>query len=81
MFRPGNMLAGAIVRRADADKNGQISKDELIGTAEKLFDAQDSSKTGQLDRAKVGEMFNQLAPPPPAFGPPGGGPPPPNRPQ
>ncbi len=81
MFRPGNMLAGAIVRRADLDKNGQVSKDELITTAEKLFDAQDSSKTGQLDKAKVGEMFNQLAPPPPAFGPPGGGPSPPNRPQ
>lgn len=81
MFRPGNILAGAIVRRADADKNGQLSKDELVGTAEKLFDAQDSSKSGQLDRAKVGEMFNQLAPPPPAFGPPGGGPPPPNRPR
>ena len=81
MFRPGTMLAGAIVRRADADKNGQLSKDELVGTAEKLFDAQDSSKSGQIDKAKVGEMFNQLAPPPPAFGPPGGGMPPPNRPR
>ena len=80
MFRPGTMLAGAIVRRTDADKNGQVSKVELIGAAEKLFDAQDLSKSGLLDKANVGEIFNPLAPPPPAFEPPGGRPPP-DRPQ
>lgn len=79
-FRPGNMLASAIIRKADADKNGQLTEEELLKTAEVLFSEQDSSKSGLLERAGVAELFNQLAPPPPPpaggpFGGPAGGPP------
>ena len=68
---PGNMLAASIVKRADADKDGKLTLDELVVAAEKLFDEFDKSKAGKLDESTFGAMLNELFPPP-NFGPPGG---------
>ncbi len=70
-FGPGNFLAGGIVRRADADKNGKVTLSELTDAAEKLFQEADKDKDGKLDQSELVAAFGLLAPQP-GFGPPGG---------
>src|SRR5207237_2860880 len=59
-FRPGGYLAGPIVRRADADKDGAVTLAELVAAAGQLFDEFDKAKAGQLDEAALGEVLNGL---------------------
>jgi hypothetical protein len=73
---PGTVIAGVLVKRAGADKDGKVTLDELIAAAEALFKEADKDKKGKLDEAGVVAAINLVFPPPPAFGPPGfGGPP------
>ncbi|HZY90042.1 MAG TPA: CotH kinase family protein, partial [Gemmataceae bacterium] len=74
-FGPGTFLAGAVLKRADADKDGKVSLDELVAAAEALFKECDKEKKGRLDEKGVAAGINLLFPAPPAFGPPGGRPP------
>jgi hypothetical protein len=76
-FGPGTFLAAVVLRRADADKDGRVTLDELVAAAEALFRECDKDKTGKLDERAVAAGINLLFPPPPAFGPPGGRPAPP----
>ena len=76
-FGPGTFLAAAVFRRADADKDGKVTLEELLAAAEALFKECDKDKTGRLDEKGVAAGINLLFPAPPAFGPPGGGPRPP----
>jgi spore coat protein CotH len=76
-FGPGTFLAGAILRRADADKDGRVTLDELVAAAEALFRECDKDNKGKLDEPAVAAGINRLFPPPPAFGPPGARPGPP----
>ncbi len=69
MFRPGTMLANAILRRADADKDGHLTLDELTAAADKLFVEADKDKAGKLDETAFGELLTTLFPVP-NFGPP-----------
>jgi spore coat protein CotH len=71
-FGPGTFLAGAVIRRADADKDGKVTLDELVAAAEALFKEADKNKDGKLDEKELGEAINLLTPPPQGFGPPGG---------
>jgi len=48
------------VRRADADKDGAVTLDELVAAAGRLFDEFDKAKAGKLDEAAIGEMFNAI---------------------
>jgi spore coat protein H len=74
-FGMGNFYAGAIIRLADANKDGKVTLDELLAAAEKLFKEVDTSKDGKLNEKELGEGLNRLFAPPPGFGrPPGGGP-------
>ncbi|HEY3964700.1 MAG TPA: CotH kinase family protein [Planctomycetaceae bacterium] len=68
-FSPGAFLAGPLVKRADADKDGNLTLAELLVVADKLFDEFDKQKTDQLDETALGLMLNSLFPPP-NFGPP-----------
>lgn len=80
-FGPGGMFAPAIIKRADADKNGTLTRDELAAAVQQLFDEYDKDKNGTLDEKEIAEAINRLIPPP-DFGPggpggfPPGGPPP-----
>jgi Ca2+-binding EF-hand superfamily protein len=77
-FDPGAVWAGVIVKRADADKSGKVTRDELLTAGRQLFKEWDKDKSGTLDRQEITEGLNRLAPPPPGFGPPP--PRPPDRP-
>ena len=72
-FGLGNVLAGPIVQRADANKDGKISLDEFVAAAEALFQEADKEKKGRLEQSSIAAAINRLMPPP-AFGPPGFGP-------
>src|SRR5207249_3722773 len=52
-FGPGGMLAGAIVRRADKDKDGKVTLDELLAAAATLFAECDKDKNDTLDQKEV----------------------------
>lgn len=59
----GKLMAGPLVRRADADRDGWLTLDELTATAGQLFDAADRGKGGKLDESTLGEMLNTLMTP------------------
>jgi spore coat protein CotH/Ca2+-binding EF-hand superfamily protein len=71
-FGPGNMVAGAILRRADTDKKGKVTLKDLQSAAEKLFTESDKNKDGKLDEEEIGPAIAQLFPGPGGFGRPGG---------
>lgn len=52
-FGPGNFLAGAIVRRADTNKDGKIALPELTAAAQKLFAESGKNKDGKLDETEL----------------------------
>src|SRR4029077_17876282 len=64
--RPGTVLAGTIMKRADADKNGIVSREEFLAAAEALYKELD---TGKLDQKQLATGLNRLMP---ASGAPGG---------
>lgn len=76
-FGPGTFLAPVVLRRADADKDGKVTPEELLAAAEALFKECDKEKKGRLDEKGVAAGINLLFPAPPPFGPPGAGPRPP----
>ncbi len=59
--RPGTVLAGTIMKRADADKNGVVSKEEFLAAAEGLYKELD---TGTLDQKQLARGLNRLMPAP-----------------
>jgi hypothetical protein len=63
-FRPGGFLAGPIVRRVDGNKDGRVTRDELMAGAEKLYDEFDKENSGSLDDATFSNLLNALFPPP-----------------
>jgi hypothetical protein len=73
-FGPAMFLSEAIVRRADADKDGKVTTDELATAAGKLFDEADKTKDGKLDLPEVEAGLSLLLPQPMMIGgPPGFG--------
>jgi enterochelin esterase-like enzyme len=70
-FGPGTALASAIVKRADTDKDGNISQDEFLAAAAAIFKEIDKEKKGKLDEKQLAEAINALMPQP-RFGRPGG---------
>ncbi len=72
VFGLDRMLAGNIVRRADKNKDGKVTLDELLTVANALFKDADKNKDGKLDEKELGAAVGQLFAPPPGFGPPGG---------
>jgi enterochelin esterase-like enzyme len=68
----GAALAAALVKRADADKDGKVTLDELLAAAKELFKECDKDGKGSLDEKQIADAINRLAPAP-SFGPPGFG--------
>jgi hypothetical protein len=46
----------AFVKMCDADKDGMVSKQEVMKQVEKMFDRADTRKEGRLDKKQV-EIF------------------------
>jgi hypothetical protein len=53
-----DMDADKFVKMCDADKDGMVSKAEVMKQVEKMFDKQDTKKAGKLDKRQV-ELFLQ----------------------
>jgi enterochelin esterase-like enzyme len=70
--RAGNQLAGPLLKRADTDKDGKMTREEFLAAAQKLFDEWDKDKKGSIDEKQLAEGLNSLLPAPGA--PPGRGP-------
>jgi Ca2+-binding EF-hand superfamily protein len=54
----------AFVKMCDTDKDGMVSKAEVMKHVEKMFDKMDTKKMGKLDKKQVEEFlrsFNMLA--------------------
>jgi hypothetical protein len=73
-FGMGNFLAKPLLEALDTDKDGQVTKDELVAGARKFFAACDVKKQGKIDEKALAEGLNRIFPQPPGFGPPGAGP-------
>jgi enterochelin esterase-like enzyme len=63
--RPGTVLAGTIMKRADADKDGVVSREEFLAAAEALYEEID---TGKVDEKRLADGLNRLLPAPGALG-------------
>jgi spore coat protein H len=71
---PGMILATAMVKRADSDKDGKVTLEEFVAAAEALFSESDNDKSSQLDEKETAKAIGLFFPPPDAFGPPKGPP-------
>jgi enterochelin esterase-like enzyme len=63
--RPGTVLAGAIMKRADADRDGVVSREEFLAAAEALYKEIDA---GKVDEKRLADGLNRLMPAPGARG-------------
>jgi enterochelin esterase-like enzyme len=60
-------LAGAIMRRADTDKDGKLSREEFLAAAEALYKELDKDNKGQVDERKLAEAIGRALPTPGRF--------------
>ena len=68
-FNIAGFLAGGILTRADADKDGRVTSAEVLAAAEAAFDRFDRTKAGWLDEAGFAALLSDVFPAP-KFGPP-----------
>ena len=50
----------AFVKMCDSDKDGMVSKAEVMKAVEKMFDKADTKKMGKLDRKQVEVFLKEL---------------------
>ena len=50
----------AFVKMCDADKDGMVSKAEVMKMVEKMYDKQDTKKMGKLDKKQVEAFLKEL---------------------
>lgn len=73
-FQPGNFLAPAFLTAMDADKDGQLSREEMSAGFAKWFEAWNTDKSGLLTEEQLRAGLNRDLQFRPAFGGPPGGP-------
>lgn len=61
-FSGGDLMARPILTRADADKDGRLTRVELLAAAEALFDQFDKAKSGKLDEDAFSDLLSALFP-------------------
>jgi enterochelin esterase-like enzyme len=59
-FGPGTAVAGALVKRADTDKNGKVTQEELIAAMKEFFKDCDKDGKGALDEKQIADGINRL---------------------
>lgn len=52
--------AGRFVTMCDADKDGMVSKAEMMKMVEKMFDKHDTKKMGKLDKQQAEAFLKEL---------------------
>jgi hypothetical protein len=72
-FGLGNLIGPPLLGALDADKDGSLTRDEVIGGFRKWFDAWDTEQTGTLTGEQLRTGIDRALPIP-GFGP-GAGPP------
>ena len=72
-FGPGMFLAPAFTAKFDADRNGNLSRQEFVGGFTKWFTALDKEKSGALDEEQLRDAINEEFMNPPGMVRPGGG--------
>jgi hypothetical protein len=55
-----DMDADKFVKMCDADKDGMVSKAEMMKMVEKMFDKHDSKKTGKLTKDQAEAFLKEL---------------------
>ena len=61
-FGPGMSFGPAILKLADADKDGKLSPKEAANFAAKLVRDADTKNTGSIDGPTLGRAINKLMP-------------------
>lgn len=56
----GSMDAEKFTKMCDMDKDGMVSKKEMMDMMEKMFDKHDAKKTGKLDKKQVDAFLKEL---------------------
>jgi len=59
-FAPGALLAGVILKRADSDKDGRLTEQELVAAAKQFFKECDKDNKGVLDEKQIAEGINRM---------------------
>ena len=57
---PGTVVAGAFVRRADADKDGKVTEEEWVAAARAFFKECDKDGKGTLDERQIADGINRM---------------------
>ncbi len=52
--------AEKFVKMCDTDKDGMVSKDEVMKMVEKMFDKHDTKKMGKLDKKQTEQFLKEL---------------------
>ena len=61
VFAAGDVMnADKFVKMCDADKDGMISKAEVMKAVEKMFDKHDTKKMGKLDKKQAEQFLAEL---------------------
>jgi len=55
-----DMNADKFVKMCDADKDGMVSKAEVMKAVEKMFDKHDTKKMGKLDKKQAEQFLAEL---------------------
>jgi enterochelin esterase-like enzyme len=58
---PGTVLASALMKRADTNKDGKLTLDEFVAAATQLFKECDTDNKGVLDERQLAEGINRLS--------------------
>jgi enterochelin esterase-like enzyme len=59
-FAAGTAVAGALVKRADADKNGKVTEEEWIAAMKEFFKECDKDGKGTLDEKQLADGINRM---------------------
>ena len=59
-FAREDMDANQFVKMCDTNKDGTVSKAEVMKHVEKMFDKADTQKTGKLDKKQVETFLREL---------------------
>ena len=57
------MTMGKFMEACDMDRDGMMSKSEMMAHMEKMFDKMDTKKTGKLDKSQTAAFLKELTAP------------------